>query len=156
TFTLDFALNAAENESLARVIAAPRIQTQDNVAATVSAGTQIPFQTRINFTTTVSYVDATLTLSVTPQITEAGTVIMDIAVQKNDPGVTGPNAPGPSIATRKAATKLMVRDGGTAVIAGIYQTNDLDNRNRLPFLWQIPILGNLFKGHDITSSHQEL
>ena len=156
TFTLDVALNAAESESMARVIAAPRIQTQDNVSAQIQAGTQIPFQTRVNFTTTVTYVDATLSLSVTPQITEAGTVIMDIAVQKNDPGVTGPNAPGPSIATRRAQTKLMVRDGGTAVIAGIYQTNDTSTQNRLPFLYQIPILGNLFKAHDINSTHQEL
>jgi type IV pilus assembly protein PilQ len=156
TFTLDVALNAAEQESAARVIAAPRIQTQDNVPAQIQAGTQIPFQTRINFTTTVTYVDATLSLSVTPQITEAGTVIMDIAVQKNDPGVTAANAPGPSIATRRALTKLMVRDGGTAVIAGIYQTNETNLQNRMPFLYQIPILGNLFKAHDINSTHQEL
>ena len=125
SFTLDVALNAAEQESAARVIAAPRIQTQDNVPAQIQAGTQIPFQTRINFTTTVTYVDATLSLSVTPQITEAGTVIMDIQVQKNDPGPTAASAPGPSIATRRAQTKLMVRDGGTAVIAGIYQTNEI-------------------------------
>ncbi|HKB79897.1 MAG TPA: type IV pilus secretin PilQ, partial [Thermoanaerobaculia bacterium] len=156
TFTLDVALNAAEQESIARVIAAPRVQTQDNVAAQISAGTQIPFQTRINFTTTVQYFDATLSLTVTPQITEAGTVIMDIAVQKNDPGPTAANAPGPTIQTRSAHTRLMVRDGGTAVIAGIYQTNDTDLRNRLPFLHQIPIIGNLFKGHDINSTHQEL
>jgi type IV pilus assembly protein PilQ len=156
TFTLDLALNAAEQESAARVIAAPRIQTQDNVAAQIQAGTQIPFQTRVNFTTTVTYVDATLSLSVTPQITEAGTVIMDIQVQKNDPGVQAADAPGPSIATRRAQTKLMVRDGGTAVIAGIYQTNDTNLQNRLPFLHQIPIVGNLFKSHDVNSTHQEL
>ncbi|MDQ6800169.1 MAG: type IV pilus secretin PilQ [Acidobacteriota bacterium] len=156
SFTLDVALNAAESESAARVIAAPRIQTQDNVPAQIQAGTQIPFQTRINFTTTVTYVDATLSLSVTPQITEAGTVIMDIQVQKNDPGPTSANAPGPSIATRRALTKLMVRDGGTAVIAGIYQTNESNLQNRLPFLYQIPVIGNLFKRHDINSTHQEL
>ena len=156
TFTLDVALNAAEQESAARVIAAPRIQTQDNVPAQIQAGTQIPFQTRINFTTTVTYVDATLSLSVTPQITEAGTVIMDIQVQKNDPGPTAADAPGPSIATRRALTKLMVRDGGTAVIAGIYQTNETNLQNRLPFLYQIPVIGNLFKRHDINSTHQEL
>ncbi len=156
SFTLDVALNAAEQLSLARVIAAPRVQTQDNVAAQSDAGTQIPFQTRINFTTTVTYINATLSLSVTPQITEAGTVIMDIAVQKNDPGPTAANAPGPSIQTRSARTKLMVRDGGTAVIAGIYQTNDTSLENRMPFIHNIPILGNLFKSHDINSTHQEL
>jgi type IV pilus secretin PilQ/predicted competence protein len=156
TFTLDVALLAAEQELSTRVIAAPRIQTQDNVAAQIQAGTQIPFQTRINFTTTVTYVDATLSLSVTPQITEAGTVIMDIQVQKNDPGATAANAPGPTIATRRAQTRLMVRDGGTAVIAGIYQTNDSNAQTRMPFLYQIPVLGNLFKSHDVNSAHQEL
>ncbi len=156
SFTLDVALNAAESENLARVIAAPRVQTQDNVTASIQAGSQIPFQTRINFTTTVSYIDATLSLSVTPQITEAGTVIMEIAVQKNDPGGTAAGAPGPTIQTRSARTRLMVRDGGTAVIAGIYQTNDVDNRSRMPFVHQIPIIGNLFKTHDINSTHLEL
>src|SRR4029077_18580593 len=71
TFNLDVALNAAESEGLVRVISAPRVQTQDNTAAQIQSGLQIPFQTRVNFTTTISYVDATLQLSVTPQITEA-------------------------------------------------------------------------------------
>ena len=80
TFTLDVALNAAESEGLVRVVSAPRVQTQDNTAAQIQSGLQIPFQTRVNFTTTISYVDATLQLSVTPQITEAGTVIINDAL----------------------------------------------------------------------------
>jgi len=156
TFTLDLALVATEQENLARIIAAPRVQTQDNVSAEIQSGVQIPIQTRINFTTTVSYVDATLRLSVTPQITEAGTVIMEIAVQKNDVGSTAAGAPGPSINTNQARTRLMVRDGGTAVIGGIYQTTDINNQSRLPFLYKIPILGSLFKTHDINLTRQEL
>jgi type IV pilus assembly protein PilQ len=118
---LDVALNAADKWP--RAIAAPRIQTQDNVAAQIQAGTQIPFQTRINSrrrspTSTQRFV--------TPQITEAGTVIMDIQVQKNDPGPTAANAPGPS--QRAAHSPADVRDGGTAVIAGIYQTNETNLR----------------------------
>ena len=112
----------------------------------------------MNFTTTVAYVDATLRLSVTPQITEAGTVIMDINVQKNEPatGLAVEGGAGTPLSTRTAHTRLMVRDGGTAVIGGIYQVKDNDSRTRLPFIHQIPILGNLFKTHNISSSHDEL
>src|ERR1041385_1007712 len=158
TFNLDLQLNATETEGLVRVVSAPRVQTQDNVPAEIQSGFQIPFQTRINFTTTVAYVDATLRLAVTPQITESGTVIMDINVQKNEPavGLAVEGGAGTPLSTRTAHTRLMVRDGGTAVIAGIYQTKENNAQTRLPFLHQIPVLGNLFKTHDINNSHDEL
>lgn len=158
TFNLDLALSAAESEGLVRIISAPRIMTQDNTPAEVQSGFQIPYQTRVNFTTTVSYVDATLRLSVTPQITEAGTVIMDINVQKNDPN-TGLNivgGAGTPLSTRRAQTKLMVRDGGTTVIAGIYTDKLNNSQSRLPFLHQIPVLGALFRTRDYDSVHDEL
>lgn len=158
TFSLDFALHAAESQGYIKVISAPRVMTQDNQAASIQSGFQIPYQTRVNFTTTVQYLDATLQLSVTPQITEAGTVIMEISVQKNEPavGLSIEGAAGTPITTRMARTKLMVRDGGTAVIAGIFQTKDNDAVTRLPFIHQIPIIGNLFKSHSIVTSHDEL
>jgi type IV pilus assembly protein PilQ len=158
TFNLDLALLAAENEGLVRVISAPRIMTQDNTQAEIQSGFQIPYQTRVNFTTTVSYVDATLRLTVTPQITEAGTVIMDIQVQKNEPdtGLNIVGGAGTPLSTRRAQTKLMVRDGGTTVIAGIYQVKENNGQSRLPFLHQIPIVGALFRTHDISSTHDEL
>ena len=158
TFNLDLALLAAENEGLVRVISAPRIMTQDNTQAEIQSGFQIPYQTRINFTTTIQYVDATLRLTVTPQITEAGTVIMDIQVQKNEPdtGLNIVGGAGTPLSTRRAQTKLMVRDGGTTVIAGIYQVKENNGQTRLPFLHQIPVLGSLFRTHDISSTHDEL
>ena len=157
-FTLDLALNALENEGLVRVISAPRVTTQDNTPAEIQSGFQIPYQTRVNFTTTVAYVDATLRLSVTPQITEAGTVIMDIAVQKNEPatGFRIEGGAGTPLSTRQARTRLMVRDGGTSVIAGIYQTKENNTQTRVPLLHAIPVLGNLFKTHDINNTHDEL
>ncbi|MBV9068396.1 MAG: type IV pilus secretin PilQ [Acidobacteria bacterium] len=158
TFTLDLALLAAETEGIARVISAPRVMTQDNTPAEIQSGFQIPYQTRVNFTTTVAYVDATLRLSVTPQITESGTVIMDIQVQKNEPA-TGLNIEGGSgtpLSTRRAQTRLMVRDGGTSVIAGIYQVKENNSQSRLPFVHQIPILGTLFRRRDYNSEHDEL
>jgi type IV pilus secretin PilQ/predicted competence protein len=158
TFTLDLALTASEFEGLTRIISAPRVTTQDNVSAEIQSGFQIPYQTRVNFTTTVTYIDATLRLSVLPQITEAGTIIMDIQVQKNEPNTSLAiaGAVGVPISTRQAKTRLMVRDGGTSVIAGIYQTKDGTGQTRIPFLHQIPILGNLFKTHEINTTHDEL
>lgn len=158
TFDLDLALSAAETQGYAKVVSAPRVTTQDNTAATITSGFQIPYQTRVNFTTTVQYLDATLSLQVTPQITEAGTVIMDISVQKNEPatGLTIAGAAGTPLTTRQAKTRLMVRDGGTAVIAGIFQSRDGDAQSRVPYVHKIPIIGNLFKSRDITTSHDEL
>jgi len=158
TFDLDLLLAAAENEGLARVISAPRVATQDNRSAEIQSGLQIPFQTRVNFTTTVSFVDATLRLTVTPQITAEDTVIMDIQVQKVEPAsalsVTGAeNVP---LINRRAQTRLMVRDGGTAVIGGIYQATDNTSQNRIPILHSIPVLGNLFKNRVVSQRHDEL
>jgi type IV pilus assembly protein PilQ len=158
TFSLDLALSAAEDMGYTKVISAPRVTTQDNQSAEIQSGFQIPYQTRINFTTTVQYLDATLRLSVTPQITEAGTVIMEISVQKNEPatGLAIEGAAGTPLTTRQARTRLMVRDGGTAVIAGIYVTRDNNGQNGVPLLKDIPVLGALFRTHNVSTSHDEL
>jgi type IV pilus secretin PilQ/predicted competence protein len=158
TFDLDLMLAAAESEGLVKIISAPRITTQDNTAAEIQSGLQIPYQTRVNFTTTIQYVDATLRLSVTPQITEQGTVIMDISVSKNEPalGLALEGGSGTPLSTRRATTKLMVRDGGTSVIGGIYQSSENNSQSRVPFLHEIPIIGNLFKNHNISTRHDEL
>lgn len=158
TFDLDLTLTAAENEGLVRIVSAPKITTQDNIGAQIESGVQIPIQTRVNFTTTVQYINATLQLQVTPQITDAGTVIMDIQVQKIEPAVGlsvlgGQNVP---LITRRAQTRLMVRDGSTSVIGGIYQATDNDSQTRMPFVHQIPIIGNLFKNKNIVVRHDEL
>lgn len=157
-FDLDVTLRAAENAGYIKVISAPRVTTQDNTPAEIQSGFQIPYQTRINFTTTVTYLDATLRLSVVPQITEAGTVIMDISVQKNEPaeGLAFDGAAGTPLTTRQARTRLMVRDGGTAVIAGIFTTRDTRGQSRVPILHNIPIIGELFKSHETNTSHDEL
>ncbi|HEX8253701.1 MAG TPA: type IV pilus secretin PilQ [Thermoanaerobaculia bacterium] len=158
TFDLNIALHATEVNGWGKVVSAPRVTTQDNQAAEIQSGFQIPYQTRVNFTTTVSYLDATLRLSVTPQITEAGTVIMDIAVQKNEPaiGLAIEGSAGTPLTTRQARTRLMVRDGGTAVIAGIFTTRDNRNQSRVPVLHQIPVIGALFRTHRIDTSNDEL
>lgn len=158
TFDLDLVLTAAENEGLVKVVSAPKVTTQDNEQAEIQSGVQIPVQTRVNFTTTVTYIDATLLLNVTPQVTAEGTVIMEIQVQKTEPalGLEVAGAQNSPLITRRAQTKLMVRDGGTAVIGGIYQATENDSQNRVPFIHEIPVLGNLFRSRAQTSRHDEL
>ncbi len=156
TFDLDIALAAAETETLVRVVSAPKVTTQDNTPAEIQSGVQIPYQTRVNFTTTTTYIDATLRLSVTPQITEAGTIIMDIAVQKTTPGQPIAGTEGTPLNTRQARTRVMVRDGGTAVIGGIYTESDTSSQNRIPVLHQIPVIGALFRGTSTNTTHDEL
>jgi type IV pilus assembly protein PilQ len=158
TFNLDFLLAASEADGLVRIVSTPRVTTQNLMRASIRSGLQIPVQTVANNTVTVQYVDATLRLEVTPQITAEGTVNLDITIKKQEPvigvGVAGgQNAP---IFTRDAETQLLVRDGGTTVIAGIYQINDQDNENRVPGLHKIPIFGWLFKNKGVFKRHDEL
>ena len=111
-----------------------------------------------NQTVTVQYVDATLSLDVTPQITAEGTVLLDLDLKKREPAPAlqvhgGINTP---IATRDAKTRVMVRDGGTTVIGGIYKFTDNDQRNGIPGLNRLPIIGFLFRNKNISQEHDEL
>jgi len=158
TFNLDFLLMAAENDGFAKVVSTPRVTTQNLQSASIRSGLQIPVQTVANNTVTVQYVDATLRLEVTPQITAEGTVNLEINIKKQRPApefavVGGQNAP---IFTRDAQTELLVRDGGTTVIAGIYEIKEGQNENRIPGMYKIPIFGWLFKNKSISRDHDEL
>ena len=158
TFNLDFQLTAAENDGLIKIVSTPRVTTQNLQTASIRSGYQLPVQTIANNTVTVQYVDATLKLEVTPQITAEGTVNLDIDIKKQEPApganITGGN--NVPIFTRDATTQLMVRDGGTTVIAGIYQINNQDSVNGVPGLSQIPVLGWMFKNKTSTNRHDEL
>jgi type IV pilus assembly protein PilQ len=158
TFNLDFMLTAAESDNQARVVSTPRVTTQNLKSASIRSGLQIPVQTVANNTVTVQYVDATLRLEVTPQITAEGTVNLDISIKKQRPApefavIGGSNAP---IFTRDAETELLVRDGGTTVIGGIYEITSGDGENRVPGLHKIPIFGWLFKNKSVRLDHDEL
>jgi len=158
TFNLDFLLSAAETDGLLRIVSTPRVTTQNLMQASIRSGLQIPVQTIANNTVTVQYVDATLRLQVTPQITAEGTVNLEIDIKKQEAVlaaavVGGNNVP---IFTRDAQTQLLVRDGGTTVIAGIYQINDQENENRIPGLYKIPLFGSLFKNKGTFKRHDEL
>jgi len=158
TFNLDFLLQAAETHGLTRIVSTPRVTTQNLMSASIRSGLQIPVQTIANNTVTVQYVDATLNLTVTPQITAEGTVNLEIDIKKQEAVLASAVAGGQNVPifTRDAQTQLLVRDGGTTVIAGIYQINDQTNENMIPGLHRIPVLGNLFKNKGTFERHDEL
>jgi type IV pilus assembly protein PilQ len=158
TFSLDVALQAAENEGLIHILSAPKVATLNNQRAEIQSGLQIPVQTIANSTVTVQYVNATLRLAVTPQVTAEGTVLMDIDISKREPqpAFLVPGATNAPIATKDAKTRLVVRDGGTAVIGGIYKITNNDSQARIPVLANIPILGNLFKNRQVSDTNEEL
>ncbi|MDH3684078.1 MAG: type IV pilus secretin PilQ, partial [Acidimicrobiia bacterium] len=158
TFNLDVVLQAAENEGLINVLSAPKIATLNNHPASIQSGLQIPIQTIANNTVSVQFVNATLRLEVTPHVTAEGTVLMDIDIQKREPqlafAVAGAtNAP---IATRDASTRVIVRDGGTAVIGGIYEVSSDQGEDRVPGLANVPLIKHLFKNKRRTDENEEL
>jgi len=157
-FNLDFALQAAENNNLVKIVSTPKVQAQNNQKANIQSGVQLPVQTVANNTVTVQYVNATLSLDVTPQITAEGTVILDINLQKREP-LPGANLQGGQnvpIVTRDAQTRLLVRDGGTTVIGGIYRFQDNEGQSGVPGLSKLPWVGLLFKNRDVRRLHEEL
>ena len=158
SFNLNAALTVAESEGLVNLVSAPRVTTLNNTAASIQSGIQIPIQTVSNRTVSVQFVNATLQLSVTPQVTAEGTVILDISVAKRSPapGLAVAGSTNSPISTRQATTKVIVRDGGTAVIGGIYEVSANNTQDRLPGLANIPILGHLFKNRNRVDQNDEL
>jgi type IV pilus secretin PilQ/predicted competence protein len=157
TFRLDLALMALENSGQGRILSSPKVATQNNTRAEIVQGTQIPVQTIANNTITTTYVQASLRLSVLPQITAEGTVIMDVEVENNRPNTSILGIGGtPAIDTESARTTLLVEDGGTTVIGGIFQANETYQQNRTPVLHRIPLLGWLFKNTNVTRENREL
>jgi len=155
-FGLDVALTALERSGNGRLLSTPRVTTQNNVAAEMTQGVQIPIQTVANNTVTVSFKDAALTLKVTPQITAANTVIMQIAVENASPDFSRAVNNIPPINTQRANTQVLVSDGQTTVIGGIYVSQEQTANDRTPGLHRIPLLGWLFKRDTLNDQSTEL
>jgi type IV pilus assembly protein PilQ len=155
---LDVNLRALESDGKGRILATPRVATQNNVEAEITQGSQIPIQTVSNNTVTVTFKDAALTLRVTPQITASGTVIMRIFVEKASPNYTQTSAaqPVPSIDTQRAVTTVLMADGETTVIGGIYTREESAAYDRTPLLHRVPLLGWLFKTERTLDDSDEL
>jgi type IV pilus assembly protein PilQ len=156
TFRLDVALSALETSGNGRIISSPKVTTQNNQPAEIIQGRQIPVQTVANFTVTTRYVNAALELKATPQITAEGTIIMMVELQNNAADFANLVNGIPPITTQSAKTTVMIPDGGTTVIGGIYRTEDSITRDSVPFLGKIPILGNLFRSFARTKQNREL
>ena len=153
---LDVALSALETSGQGRILSTPRVTTQNNIEAQITQGIQIPIQTVANNTVTVTFRDAALTLLVQPQITAANTVIMRITVENASPDFSRSVNGIPPIDTQRALTQVLVSDGETTVIGGIYVSREQSVQGRTPGLYRIPLLGWLFQRNEITDESREL
>jgi type IV pilus secretin PilQ/predicted competence protein len=156
SFNLDVALTALERQGRGRLLSTPKVTTQNNQAAEIKQGVQIPIQTLANNTVSVQFKDAVLTLRVTPQITDAGTVILNLEVENNSADFANKVNGIPPINTQSAKTIVLVKDGQTAVVGGIYQSTETTTQNQTPFFSKIPILGYLFRQKAVDSRNNEL
>ncbi|HXN07129.1 MAG TPA: type IV pilus secretin PilQ [Nitrospiria bacterium] len=153
---LDLRISAGEARELVKIISTPKISVLDNQEATIQQGESIPYATTSASGTQTTFVDANLILSVKPHVTSDGSVIMQIKTSKNSPGSTRSGASGPSILKKEASTNILVKDGETAVIGGIYENTKSESTSGVPVLSQIPIIGWLFKNNEVTDNTSEL
>jgi type IV pilus assembly protein PilQ len=143
---------------LLKILSRPRVVTQNNVQALVRQGVRIPVVTaaQLGGPPTTTYVDAFLRLQVQPQITAEGTIFLNVDVENTTPNFSVNVNGNPELVTQQATTQVLVADGGTVVIGGVIQTNDNIATSQVPFLGDVPLLGNLFKHRSVTTQTQEL
>jgi type IV pilus assembly protein PilQ len=154
---LNLRLSAAENSGTIKTISSPRAVTLDNVESSIGQGVSIPFSQTSAAGVNTTFVEARLELKVTPHVTQEGSIQMKVSVTNNQPNpqLTGANGQ-PSISKREARTEVLVKDGDTTVIGGIYTRRNSEQWNEVPLLARIPILGWLFKKKAITDDRTEL
>jgi len=155
---IDFLLSLAESRGLLKILSRPRVVTQNNIQAIVKQGVRVPIvtQAQLGGPPTVTYVDAFLRLTVTPQITSEGTIFLNVDVENTTPDFGRQVQGNPTLITQQATTQVLVTDGGTVVIGGVIQTQNSLNISQVPLLGDIPYLGNLFKRRQVSTSNQEL
>ncbi len=156
TFNLDVALSALTSKGKARIISAPRATTQNNTPAEITQGERIPIQTNQNNTISTQYINAALELKITPQITARGSVIMMVDIKNDIADFSKPVNGMPTIKTETAKTTVMVKDGGTIVLGGLYKINEDSSNAGVPILSRLPIIGSLFRNSRKYGKTQEL
>ncbi len=158
TVRIDAVLTMAESRGLLKVLSRPRVVTQNNIQALVKQGVRVPIvtQAQLGGPPTVTYVDAFLRLTVTPQITSENTIFLNVDVENTTPNFGQEVQGNPELITQQATTQVLVTDGGTVVIGGVIQTQNSINITQVPVLGNLPILGNLFKHTQVNTSNQEL
>jgi type IV pilus assembly protein PilQ len=152
---LNLELSALEADGKGKLVSSPRIVTADKTKALIEQGTEFPYQQATSSgATSVAFRRATLKLEVTPQITPEGNIILDLDINKDSRGET--TAAGIAINTKHIKTQVLVENGGTVVIGGIFELTEVENETRVPVLGDIPIAGNLFKNRLRQASKQEM
>ncbi len=152
---LNLEISALEADGKGKVVSSPRVVTADQQKALIEQGTELPYQTATSSgATALQFRKANLKLEVTPQITPEGSVMLDVDVNKDSVGQS--TAAGFAIDTKHVKTQVLVENGGTVVIGGIFEQNDRTDITKVPFLGDVPVLGNLFKTTSKSSQRTEL
>lgn len=152
---INLELSALEADGQGKIISSPRVITADMQKASIEQGTEIPYQQATSSgATSVSFQKAVLSLDVTPQITPDGNVIMNVEIHKDSVGQN--TSAGPAINTNTLTTQVQVENGGTAVLGGIYTSQEQDQTDKVPLLGDIPVLGYLFKTNSKSTQKDEL
>ena len=152
---LNLEISALEADGKGRVVSSPRVVTADQTKALIEQGTEFPYQQATSSgATSIAFRKAVLKLEVTPQITPEGNIILDLDVNKDSPGT--PVEGGMSINTKRVRTQVLVENGGTVVIGGIFELNERESENKVPLLGDIPVVGNLFKNRVKQAEKQEM
>ena len=154
---VDVRIAAAELNGEGKVISSPRVVTLDNREALIEQGVSIPFQTFENGDAQLEFIDAVLSLKVTPHITADRSIIMAVEVTRNAPDSSIDTPTGsPAIAKNQAKTETLVKDGQTLVLGGIYVIERTESSQRVPGFWKLPMIGNAFRNFDTEDSRREL
>ena len=155
TRLINLELNALEADGRGKIISSPRVVTADKVKAVIEQGTEIPYQQATSSgATSVAFRKAVLKLEVTPQITPEGAIFLDVKVNKDSRGVE--TTAGPAIDTKNVQTQVLVENGGTVVLGGIYEQQDRTTVTKIPLLGDLPVIGNLFKNTATLNDRTEL
>jgi type IV pilus assembly protein PilQ len=152
---INLEITALQADGKGKIISSPRVITADQVEATIESGTEIPYQQATSSgATSVSFKKATLSLKVKPQVTPDDNVIMNLNIHKDSVGQN--TLAGPSIDTKQIVTEVLVENGGTVVIGGIYSQTETTQTNKVPVLGDLPFVGFLFKQNLKTDNRNEL
>ena len=155
-FNLNLRLSAMESTGTVRILSSPRITTMDNIDAVIEQGVSIPVSVVSAMGAMTQFVDAKLHLGVKPHVTNEGTVMLTVSVTKNEPDFVNTGARGdPTILKKEAKTTMLVRDGDTAVIGGIYTRNSGLSFSKVPFFSDIPVLGWFFRNRKENDNRTE-
>lgn len=152
---LTLELSAMEADGKGRIVSSPRIITADQTKALIEQGTEYPYSvTAPNGATTLAFKKAVLKLEVTPQITPEGNIILDLDVNKDSRGET--TTQGVAIDTKHVKTQILIENGGTVVIGGIFEMEETNQENKIPLIGDVPVVGNLFKSRTKESTKREM